>query len=61
MFRVERAFLGEPISGLGPRLGFFQDVLEGTANAPWLWWGVALVVIVVLILLGMRLLGLFPD
>ena len=42
-------------------VGFFQDVLTGTANAPWLWWAVALVVIVVLLVLGLRLLGVFPD
>jgi len=44
-----------------PRVGFFQDVLEGTAAAPWLWWAVALVAILALLLLGMKLLGLFPD
>ena len=42
-------------------VGYFEDVLSGTATAPWLWWAAALVVIVVLLVLGMRLLGLFPD
>lgn len=36
-------------------------VLEGARAAPWLWWGLALVVLIVLLLLGMRLLGLFPE
>lgn len=39
----------------------FQDVLEGTAGAPWLWWAVALVLLVGLLVLGLKLLGLFPD
>jgi len=45
----------------GRPVGFFQDVLDGTANAPWLWWAAALVVIVVLLILGLRLLGVFPE
>lgn len=44
----------------GP-VGYLDDVLSGTANAPWLWWVVALVVILGLLLLGMKLLGLFPE
>ena len=35
------------------------DLFSG--GAPWLWWGVALVVIVGLLLLGMKVLGLFPE
>jgi len=42
-------------------VAFLQDVLEGTANAPWLWWAATLVVIVLLLILGLRLLGLLPD
>lgn len=42
-------------------MGFFQDVLEGTASAPWLWWALALIGLLALILLGMKLLGAFPD
>lgn len=44
-----------------PSVGFFDDVLAGTANAPWLWWALALVVIVILLLVGMRLLGILPE
>lgn len=39
----------------------FRDVVEGTAGAPWLWWVVALVVILVLLLGAMKMMGLFPD
>lgn len=46
---------------LRERVGALQDALVGTAGAPWLWWLVALVVILGLLLLGMRLLGLFPE
>lgn len=48
-------------AGDGRRVGFAQDILEGTANAPWIWWAAALVLILALLLLGMKLLGLFPD
>ena len=40
---------------------WWSDVLQGTDGAPWLWWLAALVVIVGLLLLGMRMLGLFPE
>lgn len=39
----------------------WSDVLEGTQGAPWLWWAAALVVLLALLILGMRLLGLFPE
>lgn len=39
----------------------WQDVVDGTQGAPWVWWALALVVMLVLLLLGMRLLGLFPE
>ncbi|HEX2021442.1 MAG TPA: hypothetical protein VHH36_01920 [Candidatus Thermoplasmatota archaeon] len=39
----------------------WSDVLDGTQGAPWLWWLVALVVIVAVLLLGMKLFGLFPE
>lgn len=44
-----------------PLVGYLDDVLAGTGGAPWLWWAVALVVIVGLLVLGLKLLGLFPD
>lgn len=37
------------------------DVLHGTVGAPWLWWAVALLVILLLLLGAMKLLGLFPE
>jgi uncharacterized membrane protein len=39
----------------------WTDVLNGTEGAPWLWWLAALVVLVLALVLGMRLLGLFPE
>jgi uncharacterized membrane protein len=42
-------------------VGYFDDVLAGTATAPWLWWVVALVVLVGLLLLGLKMLGLLPE
>lgn len=42
-------------------LALWGDVLEGTQGAPWLWWLVALVVLMAFLLLGLRLLGLFPK
>jgi hypothetical protein len=39
----------------------WSDVVQGTASAPWLWWAVALVAIVALLLLAMKVLGLFPE
>lgn len=36
-------------------------VLEGARSAPWLWWALALIVLVALLLLGMKMLGLFPE
>ena len=39
----------------------WQDLFTGTEGAPWLWWGLALVVLVLALLLGMRMLGLFPE
>lgn len=42
-------------------MGYVEDVLAGTANAPWLWWAAALILILLLLILGMRLLGLMPD
>lgn len=42
-------------------VGYVDDVLAGTADAPWLWWAAALVVILGLLVLGMKLLGLFPE
>jgi hypothetical protein len=45
-----------------PALGLdWNDVLQGTAGAPWLWWAVALVVMVALLLVAMKALGLFPE
>lgn len=42
-------------------MGYVDEVLSGTGGAPWVWWAVSLVVILALILLGMKLLGLFPK
>lgn len=42
-------------------MGFFEDVLEGTAAAPWVWWLLALIVLLALLLGGLKLLGLFPE
>lgn len=42
-------------------MGWADVVLEGTRSAPWLWWALALVVLVALLLLGMKALGLFPK
>lgn len=42
-------------------MGWADTVLESTGGAPWLWWAAALVVLLGLLLLGMKLLGLFPD
>lgn len=39
----------------------WSDVLDGTQAAPWIWWAVALVVLLALLLAGMKALGLFPD
>ena len=45
-----------------PALAFsWGDVVHGTAGAPWLWWAVALVVLVLVLLGGMKLLGLWPE
>lgn len=44
-----------------PEVGLAEDVLTGTAGAPWVWWVAALVVLVGLLVLGLKLLGLFPD
>jgi hypothetical protein len=35
------------------------DLFSGTA--PWLWWAAALLVMVGLLLLGLKVLGLFPE
>lgn len=37
------------------------DYLGGAANAPWVWWAVALLVLLGILLGAMKLLGLFPD
>lgn len=37
------------------------DVVHGTAGAPWVWWAVSLVVILLILLGALKLLGLFPD
>lgn len=37
------------------------DLFVGTEAAPWLWWAVALVVLLSGLLLGMRALGFFPE
>lgn len=42
-------------------MGWSDAVLEGTQAAPWLWWAAALVVLIALLLVGLRLLGLFPE
>ncbi|HET6405970.1 MAG TPA: hypothetical protein VFH78_15105 [Candidatus Thermoplasmatota archaeon] len=42
-------------------MAWFQEVLQGTASAPWLWWAVTLVVLLLLLLGGLKLLGLFPE
>ncbi|HUR69252.1 MAG TPA: hypothetical protein VM370_08395 [Candidatus Thermoplasmatota archaeon] len=42
-------------------VGWVDAILGGTGGAPWLWWLVALVVIIGLLLLGMRMLGLLPK
>ena len=39
----------------------WSDLFTGTEAAPWIWWALALVVLVVGLLLGMRMLGLFPE
>lgn len=47
--------------GASRGVGFWDDVLHGTAGAPWVWWLVALVVLVVLLAGAMKLFGLWPD
>lgn len=42
-------------------MGWTDVVLEGTQGAPWLWWAVALVVLIALLLLGLKALGLLPE
>lgn len=37
------------------------DVVHGTAGAPWVWWAVSLVVILLVLLAAMKMLGLFPE
>lgn len=39
----------------------WSDYVGGVADAPWLWWAVALIVLVALLLGAMKLLGLFPE
>lgn len=39
----------------------WADYLGGAVNAPWLWWAVALVVLLGLLLGALKLMGLFPD
>lgn len=39
----------------------WTDIFTGTQAAPWLWWAMALVLIILLLLGGMKLLGLFPE
>lgn len=39
----------------------WTDIFTGTQAAPWLWWAIALVLILLLLLGGMKLLGLFPE
>jgi len=41
--------------------GGFQDVINATQGAPWLWWAAALLVLVVAFLLIMKAFGLLPD
>jgi heme exporter protein D len=42
-------------------LASWSDLFQGTEAAPWLWWAVALVLLLGGLVLGMRLLGLFPE
>ena len=45
-----------------PAVAFtWSDLFQGTEAAPFVWWAVALVVLLGGLLLGMRMLGLFPD
>ena len=39
----------------------WTDLFAGTEAAPWLWWGAALVVILLLLALGLKALGLWPE
>lgn len=39
----------------------WNDLFLGTEGAPWLWWLLALVVLLAGLLAGMRMLGLFPE
>ena len=39
----------------------WQDVIENTQSAPWAWWVAALIVMLALLLLGMKMLGLWPE
>lgn len=42
-------------------LASWSDLFVGTEAAPWVWWALALVVLLAALLLGMRMLGLFPE
>lgn len=42
-------------------LASWLDLFSGTQAAPWLWWGLALVVLLILLLLGLKMLGLLPE
>jgi hypothetical protein len=44
-----------------PVLASWLDTFNGTQAAPWIWWGLALVVMIALLLGGLKLLGLFPE
>ena len=46
-----------------PRLAAFDwgDVVHGTSGAPWIWWAVALVVLLLVLLGLMKLVGLWPE
>lgn len=42
-------------------LASWTDLFQGTEAAPWVWWAVALVLLLGGLLLGLRMLGLFPE
>ena len=53
-----------PARGVPPVLSLafsWSDLFAGTEGAPWLWWALALVLLLGGLLAGMRMLGLLPE
>lgn len=42
-------------------MSWWSDVLGGTSGAPWVWWAVALVVLLGLLFGLLKVMGLWPD